>query len=125
MKSCCHFKSPFSPGFLLQAGILLLLSKEELHGYEIMSRLSELFPEFFCFNELSRMGEGYRFLRSLEFHGYINSRWEVDERGGPAKRIYSITESGKKLLEGMTNNIEKNLEFLKKFLEYARQKEVE
>ncbi len=40
----------------------------------------------------------YGLLRRLERHGFIYSRWSVEE-SGPARRIYRITEEGLDYLE--------------------------
>lgn len=117
-ESCCGEK-PFSPGFWLKAWILVVLGKEELHGYELMSKLEEFFPNLLSCCNPSHMGRGYKVLRMLEMEGFIQSRWETGE-GGPAKRIYSLTEKGGILREEIIKSIEDNIDFLKKFIEIAK-----
>jgi len=72
---------------LLRPAILLLLKERESHGYELVSRLSELgfdVPDF---------GGLYRALRAMEDEGLITSSWGTPERG-PARRVYSLTSDG-------------------------------
>ncbi len=72
---------------LLRPAILLLLKERESHGYELVSRLSELgfdVPDF---------GGLYRALRGMEDEGLITSSWGTPERG-PARRVYALTSDG-------------------------------
>ena len=39
-------------------------------------------------------GTLYRTLRQMEKNGDIESTWQTSENGGPASRMYSITEAG-------------------------------
>jgi DNA-binding PadR family transcriptional regulator len=48
-------------------------------------------------NERIDMGNLYRILRSLEREGLVASEWDA-EAPGPAKRIYVITQSGRRVL---------------------------
>ena len=72
---------------LLRPAILLLLKERDSHGYELVSRLSELgfdVPDF---------GGLYRALRAMEDEGLITSSWGTPERG-PARRVYALTPQG-------------------------------
>lgn len=115
--------NPFAPGFWIKAWILVILGKEELHGYEIMNRLNEFLPGFFCCRGPSHMGRGYKILRMLEMEGLISSKWEMQEEG-PARRVYRITEEGEKLKQEIIKSIEENLNYIKKFIEFSKEKEV-
>jgi PadR family transcriptional regulator, regulatory protein PadR len=66
---------------------LVLLREESSYGYELMERLEE-----FGFEQINA-GTLYRTLRQTEKEGLCKSEWETSE-GGPARRIYAITEDG-------------------------------
>ena len=70
---------------------LVLLREERSYGYELMERLEE-----FGFEQI-RAGTLYRILRRTEQEGLCKSEWET-LRGGPARRMYSITEDGEEYL---------------------------
>src|SRR5215217_7884460 len=70
---------------------LVLLKDESSYGYELMEGLEE-----FGFEHISA-GELYRTLRRMEKEGLCKSEWETSE-GGPARRMYSITEDGEEYL---------------------------
>jgi len=111
-RRCCitNFEVGYAglqPGFILQGLILKLLSQKPLHGYEILTKIEERFPNIPAFRELVENGLGYRILRNLEAMGFITSEWEVSE--GPARRVYKITEKG---LEAL-NTFKKELDALK------------
>ena len=78
---------------LLRPAVLLLLREKESHGYELMGRLAELGVEV-----PPTTGGLYRSLRSMADEGLVTSYWSTPERG-PARRVYSITESGEQHLE--------------------------
>lgn len=113
----------FSPGFWIKAWILVILGKEELHGYEIMNRLKEFLPGILYCKGPSHMGRGYKILRMLEIEGLISSKWEM-QKEGPARRVYRITEDGERLRKNIVKNIEENLNYIKKFIEFSKDKEV-
>ena len=70
---------------------LVLLREESSYGYELMERLEE-----FGFEQI-RAGTLYRILRRMEKEGLCKSEWETP-KGGPARRMYSITEAGESYL---------------------------
>jgi poly-beta-hydroxybutyrate-responsive repressor len=69
------------------AWLLVMLKDLNLHGYEIMRALKE------NYDVVSDPGTVYRALRQLERDGYISSWWDPKEQG-PARRMYTLTESG-------------------------------
>ena len=70
---------------------LVLLREESSYGYELMERLEQ-----FSFEQISA-GTLYRTLRRMEQEGLCKSEWERSG-GGPARQMYSITESGEAYL---------------------------
>src|SRR5215211_5442509 len=72
---------------------LVLLREESSYGYEILERLEEEFG----FEQISA-GSLYKTLRRTEKEGLSKSEWETSEGGGPARRMYSITEDGESYL---------------------------
>ena len=70
---------------------LVLLREESSYGYELMERL-----EHFGFEQI-RAGSLYKTLRRSEKEGLCRSQWDTSE-GGPARRVYSITEAGEEYL---------------------------
>lgn len=77
---------------LLRPAILLLLKERESHGYELVSRLTDLGFEVPDFGGL------YRALRSMEDEGLVSSHWGTPARG-PARRVYGITPGGDQQLK--------------------------
>ena len=75
-----------------EPAVLLVLRDSPGHGYELLEKLQALMPA-----ERIDMGNLYRILRSLERDGLVDSTWD-DDAPGPAKRIYVITESGRRVL---------------------------
>jgi poly-beta-hydroxybutyrate-responsive repressor len=55
--------------------------------------------------EAMNPGTLYRTLRQMEKDGVVESTWETS-RGGPARRMYSITDSGKTYLDFWADSLE-------------------
>ncbi|PMQ01984.1 MAG: PadR family transcriptional regulator [Dictyoglomus sp. NZ13-RE01] len=106
-----------SPGFWLRMWILTCLGEGELHGYEIINRISEVFPGIIS-SGISGMGRGYKILRELELEGLVVSKWDVEEKG-PAKRVYRLTPKGLEAKEESIKYIMELKEYIEKFLEIA------
>jgi poly-beta-hydroxybutyrate-responsive repressor len=69
--------------------ILLTLREWNSYGYELMERTAA-----FGF-EAMNPGTLYRTLRQMEKEGVVESKWETS-KGGPARRMYTITTLGKR-----------------------------
>jgi poly-beta-hydroxybutyrate-responsive repressor len=79
--------------------ILLSLRDWNSYGYELMERAST-----FGF-EAMNPGTLYRTLRQMEKDGVVESTWETS-KGGPARRMYSITDSGRSYLDFWANSLQ-------------------
>jgi PadR family transcriptional regulator, regulatory protein PadR len=75
----------------LAAVILLSIREWNSYGYELMERATA-----FGF-EAMNTGTLYRTLRQMEKDGVVESSWEIS-RGGPARRMYAITDAGEAYL---------------------------
>src|ERR671914_2773300 len=79
--------------------ILLSLREWNSYGYELMERAAA-----FGF-EAMNPGTLYRTLRQMEKEGIVESTWETS-RGGPARRMYSITDAGRSYLDFWAKSLE-------------------
>lgn len=79
--------------------ILLSLRDWNSYGYELMERATR-----FGF-EAMNPGTLYRTLRQMEKDGIVESSWETS-RGGPARRMYSITDAGMAYLDFWAKSLE-------------------
>ena len=72
--------------------LLLMLREWSSYGYELMEKMATF--------GLHAMNPGtfYRTLRQMEKDGVVSSCWDTSE-GGPARRMYSITEAGEAYLK--------------------------
>jgi len=78
----------------LQPFLLLSLQQWQSHGYELMQRLA-----VYGFESIDP-GSVYRTLRQLERDGLVSSDWDTNSSNGPARRVYSLTDSGETYLQG-------------------------
>jgi PadR family transcriptional regulator, regulatory protein PadR len=102
-----------------EPALLLLLRERPAHGYDLLERLPELTGE-----QRVEMGNLYRLLRALEEEGLVSSEWDAGSPG-PAKRRYSLTDTGAQLLDRWVEALRTSQERTGVFLErYERGKEV-
>ena len=90
--------------------LLLLLAEAPAHGYELIERLRP-----FGF-DLGDPASVYKTLRLLETEGHVTSAWELSTRG-PARRVYSITDDGREMLQAWALTLAKNREIIGMFLD--------
>ncbi len=79
--------------------ILVTLKEWNSYGYELMERVAR-----FGF-EAMNPGTLYRTLRNMEKEGLCQSKWETS-KGGPARRVYSITDAGNAYLDLWARSLE-------------------
>ena len=77
----------------MRIAVLILLSKKQHHGYEIMKEVKERTVGFWK----PTAGSIYPILRSLEKAGYIKGKWFFQKKR--KRKIYQITEEGRLILE--------------------------
>jgi len=80
----------------LEAMVLASLERSEAHGFEVLRRLEDLG----CGSLTLKEGTLYPVLYRLEEAGLIRGEWEGDSEGrrGPRRRIYRLTEKGRREL---------------------------
>lgn len=88
--------------------MLLHLRDWNTHGYELMEKISQFGMESVD------QGNFYRLLRQLEKDALVTSEWDTTS-GGPAKRIYSITDAGKQYLDLWAGSLSQYQKMLNQF----------
>ncbi|MDD6990385.1 MAG: PadR family transcriptional regulator [Oscillospiraceae bacterium] len=78
---------------VLELSILYTLTTDELYGYDIMKRITELFPEI---NESTV----YAVLRRLHADGCTECYFG-EHSGGPKRKYYRVTPKGREELRKM------------------------
>ncbi len=96
----------------LEPCLLLLLHCNESHGYELIEGLN---PFGFEQNPVD-LSTVYRMLRGLEEKGFVTSRWDT-EGGGPARRMYQLTDEGDRYLAWWVDDLRETDRVLHYFLE--------
>jgi PadR family transcriptional regulator PadR len=80
--------------------ILLTLRGCASYGYKLMEQAA-----VFGF-EAMNPGTFYRTLRHMEKDGLCESEWDTTSGGGPARRVYSITDAGEAYLGFWATSLE-------------------
>lgn len=106
----CHGSEPRVHG-LLQAWLLLFLAEREDHGYELVRRIAGELPE----EMLPAPAVIYRMLRRLESEGAVQSTLQSGG-GGPARKVYALTEHGRTRLREWRGTAERRIALLRNFL---------
>jgi poly-beta-hydroxybutyrate-responsive repressor len=94
----------------LTAVLLLILREWSSYGYDLTKRLGA-----FGFASMNA-GTLYRALRQLEKDGMVHSSWDTSG-GGPARRVYSITEAGEAYLKLWAASLEQYQRVMEAFFQ--------
>ena len=86
---------------LLNPAILLCLARGSAHGYSLHQQLAAL--KMFANGEPDHAGV-YRTLKQMESQGIVSAEW--DHSVVPARRIFSLTETGTACLERWVQTLE-------------------
>jgi PadR family transcriptional regulator PadR len=96
----------------LEPCLLLLLHRNEAHGYELFEALKE----FGFGQDPVDSSTVYRILRGLEERGFVTSHWDT-ANAGPARRLYQISQDGDRYLAEWVNDLQETHRVLHHFLE--------
>ena len=77
----------------VEPAVLLLLAGGPCHGYDLKEQLATLRG-----GTDADLANLYRLLRQLELEGIVRSCWDT-AGNGPARRMYSLTTAGRRLLD--------------------------
>lgn len=101
---------------LLQPNILMILAKQNLHGYMIIQALERRN----LFNDEKADNAGvYRALKTLEDREMVRFEWVLDETG-PAKKNYFITDKGFECLGHWIETLEGYKKMIEKMIQDAK-----
>nr|WP_319491987.1 helix-turn-helix transcriptional regulator [uncultured Desulfobacter sp.] len=101
----------------IQASILLGLIPAPSYGYELISTI-----QTFGFIEgTAPPGMVYRHLRQMEDDNLLSSQWDT-EQAGAAKRIYTITDEGREVLDLWVQHMQDRADKLNGFIKMYRDK---
>lgn len=77
---------------VLEFCVMLVISKNELYGYEIMQRITNAFPD-------TNESTVYTVLRRLLSDGYTQCYSKEEPSGGPPRKYYRMTVKGTEYLK--------------------------
>jgi poly-beta-hydroxybutyrate-responsive repressor len=87
-----------------------MLREWSSYGYELMEKMAAF--------GLAAMNPGtfYRTLRQMEKQGMVSSSWDTSE-GGPARRVYRITEAGESYLKFWAQSLDQYQKMMDTFFQ--------
>lgn len=91
-KTAARWLKEMQKGYI-RIAVLILLSKKQYYGYEIMKEIKERTMGFWR----PTAGGVYPILRNLENLGYIEGEWDSQKKR--KRKTYRITDAGKVVLE--------------------------
>lgn len=104
----------------VEPALLLLLAERPRHGYDLVESLPDVTGDA----RRVDMGNLYRLLRALEREGLVASSWD-EGATGPAKRVYTLTEAGRAVLDRWAESLPEVRSVVDAFVErYERGGEV-
>ncbi|HOD06254.1 MAG TPA: helix-turn-helix transcriptional regulator [Anaerolineaceae bacterium] len=102
---------------LLEPAVLILINDQPQHGYSLLAELAALGMRTLHPSVV------YRTLREMEFLGWIQSTWDTDQTQGPPRRIYLLTDVGKKALQNWQQELGKAQEMIKTLINHSEKTE--
>lgn len=85
---------------VLEMCVLIQLSRQDMYGYEIMKIIQDVFPEVYD-------GSIYTILRRVRDDGHTETYMKDVPSGGPSRKYYRITPSGREYCEKLIAEWEK------------------
>ena len=113
-KTGSHAEPGALPKDFLTPWLLLLIRNWSTHGYQLMQTMTVLGLAAFDPTTV------YRTLRRLEKEGLISSDWKTGD-AGPAKRVYSLTQTGEELLVTWDSALKQYQNVLNRFFDFYAQ----
>ena len=98
------------PRALVVAHVLLLLSNQPRHGYDVAEWL-----RMWEFDGVTA-SMVYRELTRLEEEGLVRSFWEASQARGPARHMYELTPAGREALSACTHDLRSLIDHLTQLL---------
>ena len=90
--------------------MLLSLWRGNSYGYELIE-----WAAAFGFQTINP-GSVYRTLRQMENEGLCKSEWEITSKGGPLRRMYSVTDAGEAYLDLLAKGLKQYQQTIDYFL---------
>ncbi|MCP5455511.1 MAG: helix-turn-helix transcriptional regulator [Thermotogae bacterium] len=106
--------SPTGKGWWLSSVLLLLLSEEKSHGYELVEKLREFGINL---EGVGNIGRIYTFLNNFEEMNYVAAEWDTET--SPPRKIYTITEIGLSELQNIKKEMENQKKLINDFIKRA------
>jgi DNA-binding PadR family transcriptional regulator len=97
---------------VLRTALLVLLAEREGHGYDLAPRLAEL-------GLVPDKAALYRTLRAMDGLGELRSAWNASSHG-PARRVYGLTEEGRRRLQRALDGMEAHSMTIERLLQRSR-----
>lgn len=114
IKAKCSCKG-YNLDKLIQPNILILLAKQDLHGYLIIQGLEK--KNLFQGEKADNTGI-YRSLKLMEEKALVQSRWDL-EGASSARKVYGITEEGLKCLENWIGTLQSYRDTISQIIQEA------
>lgn len=84
---------------MLEIVVLKMLEEKPMHGYAFISTIRKRFGVYFGPSTI------YPLLINLQLKGYVASEWQTSGKDGRPVKVYTITFSGRRLLEETQNSL--------------------
>ncbi len=101
-------------GKWLEGYVLLLLSKNPSHGYDLTHSMQDFDVNF---SGIGQMGTLYRLLRQMEDEGLVVSTWHTQSKGA-ARRVYKITALGEDYLQNYVKQLKELKKRIDEFIDF-------
>ena len=95
-----NWKTQIRKGYLELCILALIRKHAKLYGFEILERLSDASLDV-------KEGTLYPLLNRMAADDQLRASWETENLKGHPRKFYSLTKSGEKFLDGMTEEFDR------------------
>ena len=113
MRRCKYRILGFKSGEFIEVVFLSLLAEEPSYGYKLIERAQE----FGIPAEFLERGIAYRVLKRLETMGLVESKWDLPEKTGLPRKVYTITDIGRNALRKWIEQVKFQINYLNHLIE--------
>jgi PadR family transcriptional regulator PadR len=102
-----NWKTQIRKGYLELCILLLIRRHQRIYGFDLLERLVEI-------DLPVKEGTLYPLLNRMTVDGVLSSMWETENVKGHPRKFYSLTKTGNRLLEEMTEEFERMVQIFRK-----------
>lgn len=110
LNSLDRWRTQIRRGYLELCVLALIHDRTRSYGFDMMETLAQR-------GLAVKEGTLYPLLARMESEGFLMATWETESRRGPPRKLYSVTETGRRALATMRTEFDELQQILQAFFD--------